>query len=147
MKSAIDEKFCMKWNDFNQNINKAFSDLRLEEDLFDVTLVCDDNRQLSAHKVVLASSSEYFKKILKKNKHPQPLFCLENVSFEEISQIMDYIYQGEVNLFHEQVDRFVEVALRFRIKGLMGTSQNEDDIIDNTEILDFENQDRREKTY
>ena len=135
------DKFCLKWNDFNQNINKAFSNLRLEEEFFDVTLVCDDNRQLSAHKVVLASCSEYFKKILQQNKHPQPLLCLENVSFEEIGHIMDYIYLGEVNLYQEQVDRFIEVAQRFKIEGLMGNSQNEDYVPGYNELQEtFENQ-------
>ena len=85
------DKFCIKWNNFHHNINKTFSNLRLEEDFFDVTLVCDDNRQLSAHKVVLASCSEYFKKILQQSKHPQWL-CLENISFEEIGLFYSILY-------------------------------------------------------
>ena len=125
------EKFCLKWNDFHQNITKTFSNLRSEEDFFDVTLVSDDNRQLSAHKVVLSSCSEYFKNILNQNKHSHPLLCLANTSFEEMSQIMDYIYFGEVNLYQDDVDRFVQVAQRFKIKGLVvGTPKKYDDASD-----------------
>ena len=113
------EKFCLKWNDFHQNATKTFSNLRLEEDFFDVTLVCSDYRQLGAHKLILSSCSDYFKNILQQNKHSHPLLCLANTSFEEISQIMDYIYLGEVNLYQDDVDRFVQVAQRFKINGLV----------------------------
>ena len=69
----MSEKFCLKWNDFHSNILKSFRELRNEEDFYDVTIVSDDQKQLSAHKVVLSASSEYFKNILKQNKHPNPL--------------------------------------------------------------------------
>ena len=59
------EKFCLKWNDFQANVTKSFSKLRNEDDFFDVTLVSNDQQQLSAHKLVLSTCSDYFKTILK----------------------------------------------------------------------------------
>ena len=119
------EKFC-----FAQNISKTFSNLRSEEDFYDVTLVCDDNSQISTHQVVLSSCSDYFKKILQQSKHPHPWLCLGNVDIEEMNQVMDYIYLGEVKLFKEKVDRFVEVAKRFQIKGMNMTYST---LLDNME--------------
>ena len=58
------EKFSLKWNDFSSNVQKSFQNLRKEEDFFDVTLVGDDSKHVTAHKLVLASSSEYFKMVL-----------------------------------------------------------------------------------
>ena len=52
------EKNCLKWNDFQVNVSKSFSSLKKEKDLFDVTLVSDDEDHISAHKVVLSASSE-----------------------------------------------------------------------------------------
>ena len=43
------EKFCLRWNDFETNINEAFKELRESKDFFDVTLVCE-NEQMQAHK-------------------------------------------------------------------------------------------------
>ena len=57
------EKFSLKWNDFSTNVKKSFQNLRKEEDFFDITLVGDDCKHVMAHKVVLSSSSEYFKNI------------------------------------------------------------------------------------
>ena len=62
------EKFSLKWNDFLANVQKSFQNLRQEEDFFDVTLVGDDFKHVTAHKLVLSSSSEYFKMLFSNNK-------------------------------------------------------------------------------
>ena len=95
----MDEKFCLKWNDFDSNVSKSFGLLRNEGYLHDVTLVGDDNKQVSAHKLVLSASSEYFKNIFKNNnKHAHPLICLDGIVSEDLGNIMDYIYNGEVKI-------------------------------------------------
>ena len=114
------ETFCLKWNEFNGNASRAFSLLRGEDFLQDVTLVGDDNSQIAAHKLVLSACSEYFKNIFKNNSHSHPLLCLEGVTSKEIKNILDYIYIGEVNIFQEELDRFLAVAQRFKLEGLLG---------------------------
>ena len=52
------EKFCLRWNDFENNISSAFRELRDDKDFFDVTLACDDE-QLQAHKVILSACTYY----------------------------------------------------------------------------------------
>ena len=44
------EKFCLKWNDFQPTVSRSLANFRKEEDLFDITLVSDDEIQLQAHK-------------------------------------------------------------------------------------------------
>jgi len=117
----MNEKFCLKWNDFQENTIKSFSNLRKEEDFYDVTLVPDDQKQIMAHKVVLSSSSEYFKNILKKNKHSHPMICLTGISSAELENVLDYIYQGEVQIFQENIDKFLNLAQRFHIEGLLSS--------------------------
>ena len=121
------EKYCLKWNDFNANASTAFGLLREEEFLQDVTLVGEDNSQIAAHKLVLSASSEYFKGIFKRNKHSNPLLLLEGVTSREMANILDYIYNGEVSLFQEDLDRFLAVAQRFKLNGLLGEDPNEAD--------------------
>ena len=71
--SKYDEKLCLQWNDFRENISSAFGELRQDKEFTDVTLACEDGQQLEAHKVVLASSSPVFQDILKRTKHSHPL--------------------------------------------------------------------------
>ena len=50
---TTDEKLCLQWNDFKENISSAFGDLRQDKEFTDVTLACEDGQQVEAHKVVL----------------------------------------------------------------------------------------------
>ena len=106
----MSEKFCLKWNDFQSTVSQSFSVLRREEDFFDVTLVSDDEIQMSAQKLVLSACSSFFKNILKTNKHSQPLIYLSGVSSANLQFVLDYIYQGEVNIFQDQLDAFLNTA-------------------------------------
>ena len=47
----MSEKFCLKWNDFQTNVSNTFRKLRTSDNFYDVTLVSDDQQQISAHKV------------------------------------------------------------------------------------------------
>ena len=114
----MSEKFSLKWNDFQSNVSRTFGQLRSEEEFFDVSLVSDDQKMLSAHKLVLSASSPYFKHILTTNKHSHPLLCLDGVSSAELQCVLDYIYQGEVQIYQEQLDRFLVVAQRLQLEGV-----------------------------
>ena len=121
----MSEKFNLKWNDFSSNISKSFGKLRNEEYLQDVTLVGDDHTQFSAHKLVLSASSEYFKEVFKRNKHSNTLMCLEGLSKQDLENVLDYIYNGEVKIYQEELDRFLTVAQRFKLEGLLESQDNE----------------------
>jgi len=122
------EKFCLKWNDFQANVTKSFSNLRKEDDFFDVTLVSDDKQQVSAHKLVLSSCSDYFKSIFKQNKHSHPLLCLEGISSSELNNVLDYIYNGQVQVMQDNLERFLEIASRFQLEGLIGGENVSDEV-------------------
>ena len=125
----MSEKFCLRWNDFETNVSQAFGQLRNEEYLHDVTLVCDDNKQVSAHRLVLSVCSEFFKTLFEKNKtHPNPLICLMGINSGELQNILDYMYNGETKIFQENIHQFLFTAKRFQIKGLLQdtTEKNKD---------------------
>ena len=115
------DQYCLKWGDFQANVSKSISSLRMEKDFFDVTLVSDDEQHISAHKVVLSASSEFFKNILKKSIHSSPMIFLSGVGSSELNSIMDYIYQGEVQLYQDDLDQFLAAAEKLKVDGLMGT--------------------------
>ena len=130
----MSEKFSLKWNDFQSNVSRTFSQLRSEEEFFDVSLVSDDQKMMSAHKLVLSASSPYFKHILTTNKHSHPLLCLEGVSSQNLNFVLDYIYQGEVQIFQEQLDEFLKIAQKYQLEGL--TAQEEEEIKAEESVLE-----------
>jgi len=117
---AIAEKFCLRWNDFENNISTAFKELRDDKDFFDVTLACDDH-QLQAHKVILSACSPFFRSVLKKNPHQHPLLYLKGVKYEDILSVLNFMYHGEVNVAQEQLNSFLAVAEDLQVKGLTQT--------------------------
>ena len=140
----MDGKYRLKWNDFESNVSKSFDLFRNEDYLHDVTLVGDDQTQVSAHKLVLSASSDYFKNILKNNSHPHPLLCFDGILAEDLTNMMDYIYNGEVEINQEGLDRFLAIAVRLKLKGLFEegndmASENKDQIYqesENTETME-----------
>ena len=60
----MDEKLCLQWNEFHDNVKNAFGELRDSTDFVDVTLACEDGRQIEAHKVIIAASSPFFERFL-----------------------------------------------------------------------------------
>ena len=123
----ITEKLCLQWNDFKDNISCSFGELREDKDLTDVTLACEDGKQMEAHKVILAASSPFFKDILKKNKHPHPLIYMRDLKSEDLLAIIDFLYFGEANVLQENLDSFLALAEELKLKGLTGTDNSEDD--------------------
>ena len=103
----FDERLCLQWNDFKDNVSSAFGDLREDKDFTDVTLACEDGQQVEAHKVVLVASSPFFLNILKKNKHPHPLIYMKGVKSENLVAMVDFCYHGEANVFQENLDSFL----------------------------------------
>ena len=115
------EKLCLQWNDFKDNISSSFAELREDQDLTDVTLACEDGKQVEAHKVILAASSPFFKDVLKRNKHPHPLIYMRGLKSEDMLAIIDFLYFGEANVIQENLDFFLALAKELRLKGLTET--------------------------
>ena len=120
----MSEKFSLKWNDYQSNWNKSLHELRKDTDFADVTLISDDKVKFSAHRILLSSCSNLFKFILKDNIQANSLMYLSGVSSINLGFILDYIYHGEVNIYQEQLDSFLESAQKIEIEGLLGSSED-----------------------
>ena len=74
-----EDKFCLKWNDFQDNIARAHRDLRTDRfscddqcflnfdnfrDFHDVSLVCG-GETFKAHRVILAACSTAFREMIR----------------------------------------------------------------------------------
>jgi len=111
------EKFCLRWNDFESNISVAFREIREEKDFFDCTLSCGA-RQIQAHKLILSACSPFFRSTLRQNPHPHPLLYLKGVEFTDLQAVLNFMYHGEVNVAQEELNSFLSVAEDLQVKGL-----------------------------
>jgi len=67
----------------------------------------------------LSSFSSFFKEILLQDDHPKPYIYLKGISYPILQSILDYIYQGEVNVAKEELENFLSVTAELQIKGLV----------------------------
>ena len=119
--SYLSEKFCLKWNDFQQNIVSSYYDLRKDSDFCDVTLVCEEDQRIEAHRIILTACSPFFSSVLKKNKHSHPMIYMRGLKAKDLVAIVDFIYHGEANIYEEDLDGFLIIAEELQLKGLAGT--------------------------
>ena len=110
------DKFCLKWNSFEENIRK----LREDQRLFDVTLATDDGQHIQAHKVILSAGSHFFSDIFEKSNHTNMLVYLKGISSEKLEEVLDFIYNGEVSIGQEEIKVFIETGNELQVKGLDG---------------------------
>ena len=126
----------LKWNNFESNITEKIHSLRGVDDFYDVTLVGDDLEQVTAHKIVLSASSEYFKKILQNNKGSNhPILCLQGLYHSDINNIMDFIYNGQLELPQDEVKRYLHIAQRLKLFGIHEPIETESNKETSEELL------------
>ena len=61
---VADQRFSLRWNNYQSQMVKAFDDLLDQDDFVDVTLGVE-GKKLSAHKMLLSACSPYFRELLK----------------------------------------------------------------------------------
>ena len=114
------EKLCIRWQDFQQNIVSSCKDLQKSSDFSDVTLVCEEDQTIEAHRIVLASCSPFFSRVLKGNKHSHPMIYMRGLKEQDLVAIVDFIYSGETNIYEDDLDEFLALAEELQLKGLAG---------------------------
>ena len=138
----------LKWNDYQSNWNRSLAELRNQTDLSDVTLISDDKKKFPAHKIILSACSTMFKFIFRDNTHGNTLLYLSGISSVNLGLILDYMYHGEVNLFQEHLDSFLESAQKLEVEGMLGLDDNEDNLYEeNSSVQDEVKPDQTRNDY
>ena len=120
------EKLDLKWFDFEANAGKTFRKLRDRSEFADVTLVSGDGEQVEAHKVILASSSNFFWNILERSKHPRPLIYMRGINLVDLTSLLDFIYFGETSVQHGNIDAFLSLAKELGLTGVEREAKKEE---------------------
>ena len=113
------EMVAVSWNDFTTTASNTVRNLYCDHDFVDVTIACEGEKQIKAHKVILSSSSSFFRNILVQNPHEHPLICLAGVKYDQIQKIVEYMYLGEVKIAQTDVSTFIELGRELQIGGII----------------------------
>lgn len=118
--------YVLSWSSFQTHTSDAFQGLIEDPEFADVTLACEEDKQIAAHKLILSASSPFFRTILQKNLHQKPLIFLDGVKHRELVAIIDFIYQGKTEVSADGIEEFMRVGRKLKIRGLEVEAKSED---------------------
>ena len=112
------ENFCLQWNEFQNNVKTLYRGVRKSEEYADVTLASEDGYHIKAHRIILSSSSLFFRDTLASLTHSQPMVYMRGVKHRNLSNIIDFIYHGEAEVMKEDLEIFLDIAGELGVKGM-----------------------------
>lgn len=141
------QQYNLKWTNHTNSILQVFAEKLMHEHLVDVTLACEGHF-IRAHKVILAACSLYFdvslassfwlieytktfQEIFKVYTEKNPLIVLNGMRFNDLKQLIEFMYRGEVRVQSEDIDSLLCLAENLQVKGLCNvrTKQMEGNVL------------------
>ena len=115
---VVPEKYNVLWQDYNDHLRDMLHTMRKFDEFTDVTLICDDQREIHAHKVVLSACSPVLKAILQRKDYGIPIVYLKGIKFPEMESILQFMYLGQTTVEQQRITSFLDVAKNLEIKEL-----------------------------
>ena len=102
---------------YHENVTQLWQHIQTQDDYCDVTLICD-SKQTFAPKLILSSYSPVFKTLLKNSINQHKVIFLSGIEYGDLKTMLDFIYQGQVNIAEKNLESFLKVAEDFMLRGL-----------------------------
>ena len=83
-----------------------------------MTLVSGDDQLISAHRIILSSSSDFFEKLVTKHVSANPAIFIKGIFYNILNSIIEFVYLGETTLANDCLEVFLEACNDLRIKGV-----------------------------
>ncbi|XP_035704061.1 protein bric-a-brac 1 isoform X3 [Folsomia candida] len=126
------QQYCLRWNNWKNNLTNVFDQLLQAEAFVDVTLSAEGH-SLKAHKVVLCACSPYFQALFFDNPCKHPIVILgPGVKWMQLKALTEFMYRGEINVAHDQLAPLLKVAELLKIRGLADVSHSRNTALTNT---------------
>ncbi|CAH0549560.1 unnamed protein product [Brassicogethes aeneus] len=121
----------LRWHSFKTYLHSCVSSSLHNESYTDVALVTTDGRQIMAHRLVLAYSSQFLKDVLKfqpKVNTYSPLMIVlpPEISFNTLKILVEYMYSGEATVTKDVLDSVLKGGEILKVKGLYRHKENKE---------------------
>ena len=119
----MDDYLKLTWRLHMNNFKDVIKDLQETECLSDVTLFCNDDTKIKAHKFVLIGSSSVLRTMLLQSSQKETIVFLRGVDRRELQWVLEFMYLGQTQVPQTKLQSFIELAKDLKMKGI----HNEDD--------------------
>ena len=115
---VIDGGLQFTWG--KEDRNSTFMDfIKTRSSFNDVTLVSDDQREFYCHKMILSACSTFFENILTRQNQSNLVLFLSGIRSEDLENIINFVYEGFVNVSMADVKSFITASNVLGIKGII----------------------------
>ena len=111
-------KYNFTWEKHVDHFRDVLYNMMNTKILTDVTLVCDDQQEFRAHKVILSACSPVFARIIEKVSNKDSVIYLRGIYSQEMKAIMDFVYLGQTLTDKAFVEQILHTARNLEIKDL-----------------------------
>uniref|UniRef100_A0A6M2DI68 BTB domain-containing protein n=1 Tax=Xenopsylla cheopis TaxID=163159 RepID=A0A6M2DI68_XENCH len=125
------------WDEYSKDIESGFCEIFKTGLLHDITLT-SEGQKITAHKLILALSSQHFKNIFSDDsaKDQHTIIFIGNIKFDVLKILVEFMYTGEVTVPEDMIDDVLKGAEILNIKALLpknGISNEGDQFSENQE--------------
>lgn len=107
-----------KWQSFPTHMVGSLDTCYEKQQFVDLSLACKDGTILKCHKMVLANSSSFFRRLLLANDHPHPMIVLHDIEADDLKTLVNFMYCGEIQVVQSEVRRLLKLAETLEVTGL-----------------------------
>lgn len=140
----VAKQYAVNWNNHMNHVKQAFDNLLNNRELTDVTLYAE-GRKIGAHKLLLSACSVYFQELFREFPQEHPIVVLKGVTYTVLSDILKFIYHGEVSVDSNIFENFLQTAEYLQISGLTDGGKIKTEPTDDVEPEMNANTTRRKK--
>ena len=105
----------LQWTQYSADLKELVSYLYKSSDYTDVTLVCDDNKIIKAHKFILGATSPVLKEILDMHGN-SPWIYMRKTKYSSLQKIMEFVYLGEAVIDKDNAEEVFNLSMDLQIK-------------------------------
>ncbi|KAG1661372.1 Protein bric-a-brac 2 [Nymphon striatum] len=119
------QQFCLRWNNHHSNLQSMACESLDNEEFVDATISCEGH-SVKVHKLILSACSPLFKSIFAANPNKHPfIVLLSDVCYSDLKAILNFMYNGEINVSQDKLPRLLKAAERLNVKGLAEVAQED----------------------
>lgn len=112
----------LSWKSSEENLMSSLSTHATKSIFSDLNLVCKDSERVSAHQVILSSSSPFLKTLLLQHMEnvtgERPTIIIPDVAREDLEALLEFLYQGTLKLGEIQYQKFIHLTKNLGVKNL-----------------------------
>ncbi|KAK7871215.1 hypothetical protein R5R35_001080 [Gryllus longicercus] len=112
-----DPTLCVSWKDHANEVARGWKTI-LENNSFVDCTIAAEGKSLKAHRLILSACSPYFHMLFNEESEKHPIVILRDTSFHMLQTLIDFVYNGKVEIPAGQLETFSELAVSLQIKGL-----------------------------